>query len=161
IRTQEIALQGMTKEIEKEKAIREEQSAPTVSQAQQKNAAELDKAITEAKIARLSLADMPTPQEARTKRAADLLETQAKTAEAQASTAEKRAQPAIIGAQPVFAFDPATKQRVLTTMPEANAKGFTNPVKASEGDINKETELTRQFNDVQLKVTRYENALKN
>lgn len=67
--------------------------------------------------------------------------------------------PSLIGAQPVFAFDPVTNQRVLSTMPQAGAKGFTNPVKASEGDINKETELTRQFNDVQMNVSRYRNAV--
>jgi hypothetical protein len=136
-------------------------SKPTAAQAQAKTAAELDKAQNDALVAHQNLLNMPTEQEAKTKRMADLRETMAKTLQANADTAEKTAQTALIGAQPVFAFDPATNTRVLTTMPQAGAKGFTNPVKASESDINKETELTRQFNDVQMNLSRYRNAVNN
>jgi hypothetical protein len=136
-------------------------SKPTAAQAQAKTAAELDKSQTDALMAHRSLLNLPTPEEAKTKRMADLRETMASTAQKQADTAEKIASTALIGAQPVFAFDPATNQRVLSTMPQAGAKGFTNPVKASEGDINKETELTRQFNDVQMNVSRFRVAMNN
>lgn len=136
-------------------------SQPTAAQAQATNAAALDKVQTDALIAHQSLLNLPTPEEAKTKRMADLRETMAQTAAANATTAEKKATTALLGAQPVFAFDPATNQRVLSTMPQAGVKGFTNPVKASEGDINKETELTRQFNDVQMNVSRYKIAMNN
>jgi hypothetical protein len=154
-----LGLVGMDKFYTDEKAYRSEASQPTVAQAQAKTAAELDSAQTAALMAHQQLLNLPTPEEAKTKRMADLRETMAQTAAANATTAEKIASTALIGAQPVFAFDPQTQTRVLTTMPQAGAKGFTNPVKASEGDINKETELTKQFNDVQMNVSRYRNAI--
>jgi len=136
-------------------------SMPTVAQAQQKNAAELDKAMTESLAAHQTLLSMPTPEEAKTARAAALLKTQADTASAQAATAKSRAETALMGAKPVFAFDPATNQRVLTSMPQAQAKGYTNPIQVTEGDVNKETESVRQFNDAQMNVSRYKVALQN
>ena len=134
-------------------------SMPTVAQAQQKNAAELDKAMNESAASHISLLSMPTPEEAKTARAATLLKTQAETAASQAATAKSRAETALIGTNPVIAFDPQTQQRVLTTMPQAQAKGFTNPIKASETDIQKETDATKQFNDVQMNISRFRNAI--
>jgi len=157
----ETAFMGSKWLVENEQAQRALASAPTIAQAQAKTAAELEKAQTDALIAHQNLLNLPTPEEARSTRMADLRETMAKTAQAQADTAEKIASTQLIGAQPVFAFDPATNTRVLTTMPQAGAKGFTNPVKASEGDINKETELSRQFNDVQMNLSRYRLAVNN
>ena len=60
---------------------------------------------------------------------------------------------------PVFAVNPATKARELTTVAEAKAKGYSNPIKASQGDVEKETQLTSQVNDMQLNTSRYRVAL--
>jgi hypothetical protein len=60
----------------------------------------------------------------------------------------------------VFAFDPKTKTRVLTTRGEAEAAGFTMAGKAvTPQEIDKEEAATRQFNDVQMNISRYRNAL--
>jgi hypothetical protein len=60
----------------------------------------------------------------------------------------------------VFAFDPKTKQRIFTTRGEAKAAGYTGLGKAvSEAEISKEEATTRQFNDVQMNVSRYKTAL--
>jgi hypothetical protein len=60
---------------------------------------------------------------------------------------------------PVFAVNPATKQRELTTIGDAKANGFTNPIKASQGDVEKETNLNAQMNELQLNTSRFRNAL--
>jgi|SRR5579859_2090310 len=60
---------------------------------------------------------------------------------------------------PVFAVNPKTKQRELTTMADAKANGYTNPTKVSQADIEKETQLSSQVNDMQLNQSRYRVAL--
>jgi hypothetical protein len=64
-----------------------------------------------------------------------------------------------MGNNPVYAFDPKTNQRVLTTVAEAKAQGLTNPTKVSESDVEKDTAFLRQMNDVQLNVSRYKAAM--
>ena len=43
----------------------------------------------------------------------------------------------------------------MTTRPEAQAKGYTNPVSVKEGDVSKETDARAMINDVQLNKSRY------
>lgn len=59
---------------------------------------------------------------------------------------------------PAFAFNPATGQRELTTIGEAKAKGL-QYAKVGEPDIEKETQLNSQMNDMQLNTSRYRSAL--
>lgn len=56
---------------------------------------------------------------------------------------------------PVFAVNPKTGQRELTTVADAKTNGFTNPVKVSQGDVEKESQLNSQVNDMQLNLSRY------
>jgi hypothetical protein len=161
IRNLEVSFKGEKWVVDNEIKQRQLASTPTVAQAQAKNAAELDKAQDEAKSAHIALLSMPSPDEAKTSRVANLLKTQAETAASFAATAKSKAETALIGTNPVIAFDPQAGQRVLTTMPQSQAKGFTNPIKASEADIQKETDATKQFNDVQMNISRYRNAITN
>lgn len=64
-----------------------------------------------------------------------------------------------LGEQPIFAVDPNTNERVMTTRPEAQAKGYTNPVSVKEGDVSKETDARAMINDVQLNKSRYLSAM--
>jgi hypothetical protein len=80
---------------------------------------------------------------------------QAEIAATQASTAKTRVETANLGDQPIFAVDPNTNERVMTTRPEAQAKGYTNPVPVKEGDVSKETDARAMINDVQLNKSRY------
>jgi hypothetical protein len=84
---------------------------------------------------------------------------QAEIAATQASTAKTRVETANLGDQPIFAMDPNTNERVMTTRPEAQAKGFTNPVPVKEGDVSKETDARAMINDVQLNKSRYMAAM--
>jgi len=68
---------------------------------------------------------------------------------AQAGKAEK----------PVVGYDRKTGQRVLSTAGDYKGAGLTNPVSVSESDIEKESAASRQFNDVQMNVSRYKNAV--
>jgi hypothetical protein len=60
---------------------------------------------------------------------------------------------------PVFAVNPKTGQRELTTVADAKANGYTNPTKVTQSDIEKESQLTSQVNDMQLNQSRYRAAL--
>lgn len=60
---------------------------------------------------------------------------------------------------PVFAVNPKTGQRELTTVADAKANGYTNPTKVTQTDIEKESQLTSQVNDMQLNQSRYRTAL--
>ena len=64
-----------------------------------------------------------------------------------------------IADNPVFAVDPKTNQRLQTTVGEAKQKGYSNPVKVSQGDVEKEYQLNSQINDMQLNTSRYRVAL--
>jgi hypothetical protein len=90
---------------------------------------------------------------------AELSKTQAQTAEAIASTAKTKAETENLGQLPVFAVDPQSNQRVMTTRPEAQAKGYTNVVPVKEGDVQKQTDAVAMTNDVQLNVSRYRTAM--
>ena len=61
--------------------------------------------------------------------------------------------------QPIFAVDPRTNERVMTTRPEAQANGYTNPVPVNEGQVSKETDARAMINDVQLNKSRYLSAM--
>jgi hypothetical protein len=61
--------------------------------------------------------------------------------------------------QPIFAVDPRTNERVMTTRPEAQANGYTNPVAITEGAVSKETDARAMINDVQLNKSRYLTAM--
>jgi hypothetical protein len=60
---------------------------------------------------------------------------------------------------PVFAVNPKTGQRELTTAGEAKQQGFTNPVKVTQAQVESETTLNAQLNDLQLNTSRYKAAL--
>jgi hypothetical protein len=79
----------------------------------------------------------------------------AEIASTQAQTAETITETRNLGDQPIFAVDPNTSERVMTTRPEAQAKGYTNPVPVREGDVSKETDARAMINDVQLNKSRY------
>lgn len=78
---------GEAKFYSDEKAYREAASMPTVAQAQQKNQAELDKAVSDSLIATREYQNMPSPTEAASARAAEFLKTQSETAKNRAETA--------------------------------------------------------------------------
>lgn len=60
----------------------------------------------------------------------------------------------------VFAFNPKTKTREYLTRGEARVGGYTGIGKAvTEAEIDKEASTTRQFNDVQMNVSKYKMAL--
>jgi hypothetical protein len=86
---------------------------------------------------------------------AELGQAKAYTAAAWANTAKTKVETANLGEQPIFAVDPATNERVMTTRPEQQAKGYTNPVAVKEGDVSKETDARAMINDVQLNKSRY------
>ena len=60
---------------------------------------------------------------------------------------------------PVFAFNPKTNQREQSSFGEYQSAGLTNPVKVTNSDIEKETQLNSQLNDLQLNTSRFKNAL--
>jgi hypothetical protein len=60
---------------------------------------------------------------------------------------------------PVFAVNPKTGQRELTTMADAKEQGFTNSIKASQSDVEKAGEFNAQANDVQMNTSRYKAAI--
>jgi hypothetical protein len=60
---------------------------------------------------------------------------------------------------PVFAVNPKTGTRELTTAGQARAQGFSNPIKATQADVEKETVLNSQMNDMQLNTSRYRGSL--
>jgi hypothetical protein len=64
-----------------------------------------------------------------------------------------------LAGNPVFAVNPKTGRRELTTVDEAKSQGFTNPVKVTQGQIENETTLNAQMNDLQLNLSRYKAAL--
>lgn len=59
----------------------------------------------------------------------------------------------------VFAVDPRTRQRSLMSVGEARAQGIRSYQKVSQPDIEKETSLNSQMNDMQLNTSRYRAAL--
>ena len=76
--------------------------------------------------------------------------------------AEFNQREAIRNQDPVVAFDPKTNQRVFTTRGDAAANGLVGAGKAlSEAEVSKEEAATRQFNDVQMNVSRYKVAYAN
>ena len=74
---------------------------------------------------------------------------------ARAQAAATRAQAAALQEQgPVFAYNPKTKQRELTTVGDAKAQGLTNAIKATQSDVDKAAEFNAQANDVQMNTSR-------
>jgi len=65
----------------------------------------------------------------------------------------------IYGQGPVIAFDPSAGQQVLTTGAEVAQKGFQNPRKVSQTDIEKEQAASSMISDVQLNKSRYAAAM--
>jgi hypothetical protein len=60
---------------------------------------------------------------------------------------------------PVFAVNPKTGQRELSTVGQAKAQGYANPMKVTTADVEKETALNSQMNDMQLNTSRYRSSL--
>jgi hypothetical protein len=60
---------------------------------------------------------------------------------------------------PVFAFNPKTGQREQSSFGEYQSAGLSNPVKVTNADVEKETQLNSQLNDLQLNTSRFKNAL--
>lgn len=58
-----------------------------------------------------------------------------------------------------FAVNPKTGQRELVGKADAKDQGFTNWTKAGQPDIEKETQLNSQLNELQLNTSRYKVAL--
>jgi hypothetical protein len=67
----------------------------------------------------------------------------------------------IYGKGSVFAYDPQTNERVLSTPAEVAAKGYTNPIPVKEGEIDKYRSAQVQFNDVQSNLSRYWKAARD
>lgn len=63
-----------------------------------------------------------------------------------------------VGQNPAFAFNPQTGQRELTTIGDAKKSGQSF-AKVTQADIEKETSLNSQMNDMQLNTSRYRAAL--
>jgi hypothetical protein len=61
----------------------------------------------------------------------------------------------IYGKGSIFAYDPQTNERVLTTPAEVAQKGYANPIPVKEGEIDKYRGSQVQFNDVQANLSRY------
>jgi hypothetical protein len=101
----------------------------------------------------------PQAQATLGKTRAETGEVAARTGLAAAETAKTKVETQNLGEQPIFAVDPATNERVMTTRPEAQAKGYTNPVPVKEGDVSKETDARAMINDVQLNKSRYATAM--
>jgi hypothetical protein len=99
----------------------------------------------------------PAGQLATAQKQATLAETKARTAEAQATTEKTRAE---IAANPIYAV---TKdgQTVQTTPAEAKANGYTNPVKVTEAQLDKDRFANATMGDVQVNLSRYKQALDN
>ena len=70
-----------------------------------------------------------------------------------------KAETANLGELPIFAVDPNTNERVMTTREEAKAKGYSNIVPVKEGDVSKETDARAMISDVQLNKSRYQTAM--
>lgn len=92
-------------------------------------------------------------------RQAEISKNRAQTAADLATAAKTKVETENLGQLPVFAVDPQTNQRVMTTRPEAQAKGYTNVVPVKESDVNKERDATAMTNDVQLNTSRYRTAM--
>jgi hypothetical protein len=58
-----------------------------------------------------------------------------------------------------FAVNPKTGQRELVGKADAKEQGLTNWTKVSQGDLEKETSLNAQLNDLQLNTSRFKTAL--
>jgi hypothetical protein len=101
----------------------------------------------------------PQAQATLSKTRAETGEVAARTGLARAQTQKTQVETQNLGEQPIFAVDPATNERVMTTRPEAQAKGYTNPVAVKEGDVSKETDARAMINDVQLNKSRYATAM--
>lgn len=80
-------------------------------------------------------------------------------AKAVADTAKTKRETENLAEVPIFAVDPATNERVMTTRAEAQQKGYTNPVAVNEGAVSKERDATAMTNDVQLNTSRYRMAM--
>jgi hypothetical protein len=65
-----------------------------------------------------------------------------------------------MAAAPYYAVDPKTGQTVQTTGDEIKAKKYTNPVKVTEGQISKDRDANATMGDVQINISRYDQALK-
>jgi len=76
-----------------------------------------------------------------------------------AETAKARVETQNLGELPIFAVDPTTNERVMTTRPEAQAKGYTNQVPVKEGDVSKETDARAMIADVQRNKSYYATAM--
>jgi hypothetical protein len=139
----------------------QQQIADAKEQAQTReasNKADQDAAETanlQAQLPKLQAESAVAPQLAQlsvSQKKADISKTRADTAKTQAETAN-------LGQLPVFGVDPTTNERVMTTRPEAAAKGYTNLVPVKEGDVSKETDARAMINDVQLNKSRYAAAM--
>ena len=79
----------------------------------------------------------------------------AKTSRQQAADEKKKAKEDVVG----WAFDPKTKEKILTNQAEADEKGYTQFQKTTPADVEKDEGALRQMNDVQLNLSRYRQAV--
>lgn len=135
-----------------EEQLKHEQANEAGSKAEQATAAAANE---RANLPKIQAEALSAPEAARL----GLAKTRAEISRTQAETAKTRAETENLGQLPVFALDPATSQRVMTTRPEARARGYTNIVPVREGDVTKERDATAMTNDVQLNTSRYRTAM--
>ena len=132
-------------------------SKPTAAQAQAKTAAELDKAITDAKAAHQELDNMPSAFEAKSARAADLLQKASETAKNNAETANARLDAKMKQVKLVYAVD-SNGQMNLVPMAAANQAGMKIYQEAPGDAYQNEKKSAIEIGSVQGGISEYRAA---
>ncbi len=65
----------------------------------------------------------------------------------------------VYGGGSIYAFDPRTNETVMTTPAEQQAKGYTNPRKVTQANIEADRQLNNRLYDVAAKIQRYEKSI--
>lgn len=132
-------------------------STPTAAQAQQKNLAELNKAVSDSLIAQREYDNMPSPLEASTTRAAELLKTQSETAKNRAETVNAQLDAKMKGVKLVYATD-ANGQLNLLPIQSANALGMKVYMEAPSDAYANEKKSSIEIGSVQSGISEYRAA---
>lgn len=159
IRQLEMGFKGEQWVLANEKAQREAASAPTVSQAQQKNALDLQKLQSEAASAQRLFENMPSPLEAKTERQAKLAEENSQTAKNYVDIAKTKYDMFVKQNEPVEGTNQAGLREV-TTRADANAKKLTQLTDLNNDQYNKESMLSARFGQVAQNLGKYETAIR-
>jgi hypothetical protein len=150
-------VKDLTQEVDLQQRAVQQGNELAKSQAQAAGQAEVAKnaitgpAATAQEVSRqTALAGTPQAVETRRLQESEVRKNLSEAAKAEADT----------GMRPIFAFDPATKQQVLTTPGEARAKNYTNPVPVKEGDIEKATQENRIGGEIARAAAVYDAAVR-